>query len=86
VTSEAELRRAAAAAAEEFAPAERAVLRFAEAFYQDHRAIPDGVWEELGRHYSEPEILEIAWTIASYIVFGKLIHAFRIPYGSGAER
>jgi hypothetical protein len=33
------------------------------------------------RHYSEPETIELAWTISAYIMLGKLIHAFRIPHG-----
>ncbi len=66
---------------EEFTPAEKAVLRYTEAFYRDHRTIGEDVWEELRRHYTEPEIIELGWTIASYIMLGKLIHAFQIPYG-----
>jgi hypothetical protein len=69
-----------------FAPAEKAVLRFTNAYYADDRAVPDAVWDELRRHYSEPEIIEIAWTISTFIMFGKLIRAFRIPYGSDADR
>ena len=65
---------------EAFAPAEKAVLRFTEAFYRDHRTIPESMWEELRQHYGEPEIIELAWTISAYIMLGKLIHAFRIPY------
>jgi alkylhydroperoxidase family enzyme len=81
VTTEAELARVDDFEQEDFAPAEKAVLRFTNAFYRDHRTIPDAVWEDLKRHYSEPEIIELGWTIASYIMLGKLIHAFRIPYG-----
>jgi len=81
VTTEAELRRVDRFEAEDFTGAEKAVLRFTNAFYEDHRTIPDAVWEDLRRHYSEPEVIELAWTIASYIMLGKLIHAFRIPYG-----
>ena len=81
VTTEAELRRVDRFEAEDFTGAEKAVLRFTNAFYEDHRTIPDAVWEGLRHHYSEPEVIELAWTIASYIMLGKLIHAFRIPYG-----
>lgn len=63
-----------------FSEAEKVVLRFTEAFYRDHRTIPESVWEELRRHYGEPEIIELAWTIGAYIMLGKLIYAFRIPY------
>jgi alkylhydroperoxidase family enzyme len=79
-TTEAELARVDRFESEGFAPAEKAVLRFTEAFYRDHRAVPDAVWEDLRRHYGEPEIIELAWTVAAYIMLGKLIHAFRIPY------
>lgn len=80
MTDEAELQKVDHFEAEDFTPAEKAVLRFTDAFYADHRAVPDEVWEGLRRHYSEPEIIEIAWTISAYIMLGKLIHAFRIPY------
>jgi alkylhydroperoxidase family enzyme len=78
---EADLARVDQFEAEDFTAAEKAVLRFTNAFYADHRTIPDSVWEGLKRHYTEPEIIELAWTIAAYIMLGKLIHAFRIPYG-----
>jgi alkylhydroperoxidase family enzyme len=84
VTTEAELGRIDRFESEDFTAAEKAVLRFTEAFYRDHRAIPDAVWDDLKRHYAEPEIIELAWTIAAYIMLGKLIRAFRIPYGDEA--
>jgi alkylhydroperoxidase family enzyme len=81
VTTEAELAKVDEFEAADFTPGEKAVLRFTEAFYRDHRTIPDRVWDDLRRHYAEPEIIELAWTIASYIMLGKLIYAFRIPFG-----
>jgi alkylhydroperoxidase family enzyme len=62
--------------------AEKAVLRFTEAFYTDHRAVPASVWAGLRAHYGEAEIVEIAWTVASYIMLGRLIRAFEIPFGN----
>ncbi|HLF48033.1 MAG TPA: hypothetical protein VJA45_01560 [Methylomirabilota bacterium] len=81
MTTEAELARVDDFESGEFSPAEKAALRFTEAFYRDHKTIPDSVWEDLRRHYGEPEIIELAWTIAAYIMLGKLIYAFRIPFG-----
>ena len=83
-TTEAELARVDHFEAEDFGPAEKAVLRFTEAFYADHRAVPDAVWDDLRAHYGEPDIVELAWTIGSYIMLGKLIHAFQVPYGEAA--
>jgi alkylhydroperoxidase family enzyme len=81
VTSEAELASVDDFEQADFTPAENAVLRFTNAFYADHRKVPDAVWDDLKRHYTEPEVIELAWTISAYIMLGKLIHAFRIPYG-----
>lgn len=81
MTTEAELARVDDFERGDFTPVEKAVLRFTNAFYADHRAVPDAVWDELKQHYSEPEVIELAWTISAYIMLGKLIHAFRIPYG-----
>jgi alkylhydroperoxidase family enzyme len=81
VTTEAELERVDDIEHGDFSAAEKAVLRFTNAFYADHRAVPDAVWDELKRHFSEPETIELAWTISAYIMLGKLIYAFRIPHG-----
>ncbi len=86
MTTEAELAKVDEFETADFTPGEKAALRFTEAFYRDHRTIPDAVWDDLRRHYAEPEIIELAWTIASYIMLGKLIYAFRIPFGDEAER
>jgi alkylhydroperoxidase family enzyme len=85
VTTEAELAHVDGFEAGDFTPAEKAVLRFTDAFYRDHRTIPASVWEDLKQHYSQPEMIELAWTIASYIMLGKLIYAFQIPYGDTAQ-
>jgi alkylhydroperoxidase family enzyme len=82
VTTDAELAQVDDIEAADFTAAEKAVLRFTEAFYRDHRTVPDALWEDLRRHYGEPEILELAWTIAAYIMLGKLIYAFRVPHGT----
>jgi alkylhydroperoxidase family enzyme len=86
VTTEAELAQVDAFETGDFTAGEKAVLRFTEAFYRDHKTIPDSVWAELRRHYDEPEIIELAWTIAAYIMLGKLIYAFRIPFGDESSR
>jgi alkylhydroperoxidase family enzyme len=86
VTTETDVERVRAREDAGFTPAEQAVLRFTDAFYADHRAVPDAVWDELKRHWTEPEIVELAWTISTYIMLGRLIRAFRIPYGRDARR
>jgi alkylhydroperoxidase family enzyme len=61
--------------------AEKAVLRLAEAFYFDPGGISEEVWAGLRESFDEAEIVEVAWSVASYIMFGRLIRAFEVPFG-----
>jgi len=65
--------------APEFTLKQKAVLRFVDAFYLDHRQIDQTLWDGMREHFSEEEILEIAWYAAFTTAYGKLIHAFQVP-------
>ena len=62
-----------------FSAKEKAALRFVDAFYRDHRQIPESLWNGLREHFSEEEIVELAWYVAFTAAYGNLIHAFQIP-------
>lgn len=47
-----------------FSEAERAALAFAEAVAQTPTAVTDAVFAPLRRHFTDPEIVELAATIA----------------------
>jgi alkylhydroperoxidase family enzyme len=52
--------------------AERAAIRYGELLATDHLAIDDAVYEDLRRHFSEEQIVELG-TIAAFCVgFGRL--------------
>lgn len=52
--------------------AEQAAIRYGELLATDHLAIDDGVYDDLRRHFSEEEIVELG-TIAAFCVgFGRL--------------
>ena len=52
--------------------AERAAIRYGELLATDHLAIDDAVYDDLRRHFSEEEIVELG-TIAAFCVgFGRL--------------
>jgi alkylhydroperoxidase family enzyme len=80
-TTEEELARVNNYEHEDFSAEEKAVLGFTDHFYKDHLTIPQSVWDDLRAHYDEPQIIEITWTVSSYIMLGKLIYAFQIPFG-----
>ena len=42
----------------------------------DHANIDGELFEELGEHYTEEQILEIGWAVVSYLGYGRLIHSF----------
>lgn len=58
--------------AENLTDAEQSALRFADLFANNHLAIDDATFDDLGRNFSEPEIMELAMTVAFFVGFGRL--------------
>ena len=52
--------------------AERVALRYADLMATNHLAIDDAIFNEMRKHFSEPEIIEIGTHIAYCIGFGRL--------------
>lgn len=55
-----------------FSPPERAALRYAELFAADYMAIDDELFDELGRHFSTPEIVELNLFCALMLAGGRM--------------
>ncbi len=58
--------------AENLSPAEKAAIRFGELMATDHLAINDAVYDDLRKHFSEAEIVELGMTVAFFVGFGRL--------------
>lgn len=58
--------------------AEKAALRYADLFATNHLAITDEVIDELRRHYSEQEIVELCMHCAYCVGFGRMAATYRI--------
>lgn len=58
--------------AEHLTDAEQSALRFADLFANNHLAIDDATFDDLRRNLSEPEIMELAMTVAFFVGFGRL--------------
>ena len=52
-------------------PRERVALRFAEKLAVDHHKVDDALWDELRRHFSEAEIVELVAHTTIYVGFGR---------------
>jgi alkylhydroperoxidase family enzyme len=58
--------------ADDLSDAEKAALSFADMMATDHLAIDDSVYEDLRRHFSEGELVELGIVCAGYVGFGRL--------------
>lgn len=58
--------------------AEKAALRYADLFATNHLAITDEVLDELRRHYSEQEVVELCMHCAYCVGFGRMAATYRI--------
>jgi AhpD family alkylhydroperoxidase len=61
--------------APDLSAAERAAIRFADLMATDHEAIDESLFEELHRHFTDPQIIELGMGIAMNIGFGRLSRA-----------
>lgn len=59
-----------------FTDAERVAIRYAELLAANHHLLDEAFFAELGCHYTEEQILELAWAAAAFIGFGRLIASF----------
>lgn len=58
--------------AENLSAAEKAAIRYGEMMATDHLAIDDAVYEDLRRHFTEAQIVELGMTVAFFVGFGRL--------------
>ncbi len=74
-----------------FSDAEKAAIRLADVLAGDHKAASDDLFDELRKHYSEAEIMDLSWRITSFIGYGRMIRVLGLeigatcPLGHGAE-
>src|SRR5262249_9977664 len=64
-------------ASKAFDPRERALLAYADAMTQGPE-VPDDVFAELRRHFSEREILELTVLIGTYIMHNRVFNAVKV--------
>jgi putative methionine-R-sulfoxide reductase with GAF domain len=61
-----------------FPPDQKAALRFADAVSRSAGQVPDPIFEDLKRHYSEPQIVEIAAVIGLFNYFNRFNNALHM--------
>lgn len=58
--------------ARDLTDAEKVAIRFGELMATDHLSISDALFDELRKHFSEAEIVELGMTCAFFVGFGRL--------------
>ena len=58
--------------------AERAALRFADLFATDHLAIDEQVYDDLRKHFSEAELVDLGILCAYCVGIGRMVATWRV--------
>ncbi len=65
-----------------YSPRERAALAWAEAVTRvSETHVPDEVYEEARRHFSEKELVDLNWVVVAINAWNRLAISFRTPPG-----
>lgn len=74
------------AEAADLTDAERVALEFAERFATDHLSITDELFDRLRRHFSDGELMELSFRVASFVGFGRMTAILDIATDALPER
>ena len=70
---------------DEFSERERAALAFAAAVVRDDREVSDACWARLREHFTEPQVVELAFAIGFQTFATTFAKAFQlVPQGFSA--
>ena len=62
-----------------FSPRERSALRFAEAMHQRPSEVPAEALTAVRSEFSDPEFVELGYTVAQFIGMGQFVHLLGVP-------
>jgi len=65
-----------------YSPRERAALAWTEAVTTLDGHVPDGLYEETRRHFSEKELVDLNWVVVAINAWNRLAIPFRSEVGS----
>jgi AhpD family alkylhydroperoxidase len=62
-------------------PREKAAIQFAEVLAGNHKSANDELYDELRKHFTEADIVELGWRIVTFVGYGRLLHALDLDIG-----
>ncbi|MEM7096693.1 MAG: carboxymuconolactone decarboxylase family protein [Pseudomonadota bacterium] len=66
------------AEAADLSDAEKAAIRFGELMATDHLQADDAIYDELKKHFTQPQIVELGMVVAFFVGFGRLAATFHM--------
>jgi alkylhydroperoxidase family enzyme len=65
-----------------FTPREKAAIRYAEVLAGDPTAAGPELFDDLRKHFSESEIVDLGWRIVTFVGYGRFIYALGLEIGN----
>jgi len=62
-------------------PREKAAIRYAEVLAGDHRQASEELFDDLRKHFTEAEIVDLGWRIVTFVGYGRFIYALGLEIG-----
>ena len=62
-------------------PREKAAIRYAEVMAGDHRLASEELFDDLRKHFTEADIIDLGWRIVTFVGYGRIIHALGLEIG-----
>ncbi len=62
-------------------PREKAAIRYAEVLAGDHRLASEELFDDLRKHFTEEEIIDLGWRIVTFVGYGRFIYALGLEIG-----
>jgi len=60
---------------------EKAAVRYAEVLAGDHKQAGPELFDELRKHFTEGEIMDLGWRIVTFVGYGRFIYALGLEIG-----
>lgn len=64
-----------------FTPREKAAIRYAEVLAGDHKQAGPELFDDLRKHFTEAEIVDLGWRIVTFVGYGRFIYALGLEIG-----
>ncbi|MEQ8689412.1 MAG: carboxymuconolactone decarboxylase family protein [Pseudomonadales bacterium] len=64
--------------ADDLSEAEKVAIRYGELMATDHLRIDDAIYDELRKHYNQPQIVELGMVVAFFVGFGRLAATYHM--------